>query len=247
MCKGGVSRLPSAVMQGQEFVDKYGFHGDLVTSIQPTRTYLVKKPAEHPVLENFRVHAFREVRCLTSSLSPFPRVPPYSMWHDDKAAAFLQVMLSPKSASQLEVLGGRVNMQLLVSILLKGILIKPTLCHVGELMSQSHASYGALGLGSSGTDLLCSLVSKRCVSGVDKKGAKTLYGAKITGGGSGGTVCILGASCGYCDSDVEEVQRAYRSETGYDPTVFRGSSMGALEFGHLRIRRWGDVRNAFAI
>jgi L-arabinokinase len=52
---------------------------------------------------------------------------------------------------------------------------------LGELMYESHASYSACGLGSEGTDLLVNLVR---ASG-PKNG---LYGAKITGGGSGGTV-----------------------------------------------------------
>ena len=55
---------------------------------------------------------------------------------------------------------------------------------LGELMYESHASYGACGLGSGGTDLLVKLVRE---SGL----ATGLYGAKITGGGSGGVVAVL--------------------------------------------------------
>ncbi|MBC8163503.1 MAG: GHMP kinase, partial [Roseiflexaceae bacterium] len=57
---------------------------------------------------------------------------------------------------------------------------------LGELMFQSHASYSACGLGSAGTDLLIELVRDQLGGG--------LYGAKITGGGSGGTVAVLGRS-----------------------------------------------------
>ena len=56
---------------------------------------------------------------------------------------------------------------------------------MGELMFASHASYSACGLGSDGTDLLVELVRQ-----VGRAGG--LFGAKITGGGSGGTVAILG-------------------------------------------------------
>ena len=56
---------------------------------------------------------------------------------------------------------------------------------LGELMYQSHASYTACGLGSDGTERLVELVRRAGV----KRG---LYGAKITGGGSGGTVAVLG-------------------------------------------------------
>jgi L-arabinokinase len=52
---------------------------------------------------------------------------------------------------------------------------------LGHLMRQSHESYSQCGLGSSRTDEIVSL-SK------DRDG---IYGAKITGGGSGGTVCLL--------------------------------------------------------
>ncbi|MBC7932492.1 MAG: GHMP kinase, partial [Rubrivivax sp.] len=55
---------------------------------------------------------------------------------------------------------------------------------LGELMYESHASYSACGLGSAGTDNLVELVRAAGVS-------LGLYGAKITGGGSGGTVAVL--------------------------------------------------------
>ena len=57
---------------------------------------------------------------------------------------------------------------------------------MGELMLQSHASYGACGLGSDGTDVLVKLV-------MEVGPERGLFGAKITGGGSGGTVAVLGA------------------------------------------------------
>lgn len=57
---------------------------------------------------------------------------------------------------------------------------------LGLLMLQSHVSYSGVGLGSQNTDLLVSLVE-------ELGPARGLFGAKITGGGSGGTVCVLGA------------------------------------------------------
>ena len=50
-------------------------------------------------------------------------------------------------------------------------------------MYESHASYGRCGLGSRGTDRLVALVKSAGP-------AAGLYGARITGGGSGGTVAI---------------------------------------------------------
>jgi L-arabinokinase len=97
---------------------------------------------------------------------------------------------------------------------------------LGELMYQSHASYSACGLGSSATDLLVRLV-RHLGSGAG------LYGAKITGGGSGGTVAVLarkGAS-----SHVHAVAKQYATESGRGARVFQGSSAGAEEFGTLTV------------
>ena len=104
---------------------------------------------------------------------------------------------------------------------------------LGELMYQSHASYSACGLGSAGTD--------RLVEFVREAGAERgLYGAKITGGGSGGTVAVLGRRG--ADAAVAEVARRYAEETGHAPYLFVGSSPGGASFGHIRLRRiTGDV------
>jgi galactokinase len=96
---------------------------------------------------------------------------------------------------------------------------------LGELMYQSHSSYSACGLGSDGTDRLVALVR---AAGT----ARGFYGAKITGGGSGGTVAVLTNR----GADIESIAAAYASETGHRPVVFSGSSLGAGAFGHLRVR-----------
>ncbi|HRG78691.1 MAG TPA: hypothetical protein PL167_03735 [Cyclobacteriaceae bacterium] len=56
-----------------------------------------------------------------------------------------------------------------------------TLKSMGELMYQSHESYSRCGLGSPRTDEIVTLA----------KNIPGIYGAKITGGGNGGTVCLL--------------------------------------------------------
>ena len=69
----------------------------------------------------------------------------------------------------------------------------------------------------------------------DRRGAGAgLYGAKITGGGSGGTVAVLGRRG--AEGTVAEVARRYAEETGHTPHVFGGSSPGAASFGHVRLR-----------
>jgi galactokinase len=99
---------------------------------------------------------------------------------------------------------------------------------LGALMYASHASYSACGLGSDGTDRLVELVR-------DARPRAGLHGAKITGGGSGGVVAVLG------ERDAEPAVRAiadrYARETGRPATVLGGSSPGAASFGVLRVRR----------
>ena len=70
---------------------------------------------------------------------------------------------------------------------------------LGAWMYQSHDSYSACGLGSEQTDELVRLVRDHAGQGV--------YGAKITGGGGGGTVCVL------CDGakGLETVRRIHES------------------------------------
>lgn len=98
---------------------------------------------------------------------------------------------------------------------------------MGELMYQSHASYSACGLGSDATDLLVRLVRE---AGPENG----LYGARITGGGSGGTVAVLGSrDAGYA---IALVASRYAAETGHQPYVFTGSSPGSAEFGVLKLK-----------
>ena len=87
----------------------------------------------------------------------------------------------------------------------------------GVQMLAAHASYSACGLGTKETDLLVQLAMQE--TGV--------VGAKITGGGSGGTVCVL------CQSEVEEgvitrLSTAYEEQIGHAPRIIRGTSPGAL-------------------
>ena len=99
---------------------------------------------------------------------------------------------------------------------------------MGELMYASHESYSACGLGSQGTDLLVELVRSQ---GVDRG----LFGAKITGGGSGGTVAVLGSSD--AEPTLLDIAHRYAAMTGHEPYIFRGSSPGSAAFGNLVIRR----------
>nr|XP_009612838.1 L-arabinokinase-like isoform X1 [Nicotiana tomentosiformis] len=108
---------------------------------------------------------------------------------------------------------------------------------LGELLYQCHYSYGDCGLGSDGTNRLVQLVQEMQHSKASKSGEGTLYGAKITGGGSGGTVCVIGRNSLKSSEQILEIQRRYKAATGYLPILFEGSSPGAGKFGYLRIRR----------
>jgi L-arabinokinase len=93
---------------------------------------------------------------------------------------------------------------------------------MGDLMYQSHYAYTECGLGSKATDLLVELARQEGVS-------NGIFGAKVTGGGAGGTVAVLGRR------DAEEafrrIVRKFGEARGFNPYVFEGSSMGADRFG----------------
>lgn len=97
---------------------------------------------------------------------------------------------------------------------------------IGKLMFQSHESYRACGLTEPGTERIVELVRESLDRG--------LYGARITGGGSGGTVAILARTGSR--GVIEEIASQYARETGRKPYIFHGSSPGCATFSHLRLR-----------
>ncbi|HTB11579.1 MAG TPA: galactokinase family protein [Bryobacteraceae bacterium] len=85
---------------------------------------------------------------------------------------------------------------------------------MGELMYQSHYAYTECGLGCEATDHIVDLVR-----------SEGLYGAKMTGGGAGGTVAVLFHKASE-DAFARVVER-YAEYSGSTPYVFEGSSPGA--------------------
>jgi galactokinase len=169
-------RLPER-MTGADFLARYGGITDVVTRVDPERTYPVRQAALHPVRENARVAYFAALL----------------EWMRDASATTLP------SAYQHAV-------------------------EMGGLMYASHASYGACGLGSAGTDQLVELVRE---AGPERG----LFGAKITGGGSGGTVAVLGTT--ESEPLVREIAARYASESGRVAELFTRSGPGAAELGVL--------------
>jgi L-arabinokinase len=94
----------------------------------------------------------------------------------------------------------------------------------GHLMYASHGSYSndAM-LGAPECDLLVKLARQREPEGI--------YGAKITGGGCGGTVAVLCETTDRATAALHDVMSQYEGETGKQAELFEGSSDGAWHVG----------------
>jgi galactokinase len=98
----------------------------------------------------------------------------------------------------------------------------------GRLMYGSHWSYGhRIGLGAAETDMLVRLARE---AGPEAG----IYGAKITGGGSGGTVALLTTAA--ARPAVEAVAGEYAALSGRTPEILEGTSPGAIAYGIKTIR-----------
>ena len=84
---------------------------------------------------------------------------------------------------------------------------------IGELISKSHTAYAECGLGSSSCDDLVCLARDF-----------GFLGAKMTGGGAGGVVAILGTADQ--QGDLEKLVATYAALRGEIPCIFEGSSNG---------------------
>lgn len=94
----------------------------------------------------------------------------------------------------------------------------------GGLMVQSHRSYSdRIDLGSPETDLLVRIA-------MELGSPRGVYGAKITGGGSGGTVAVLGIADALDDA-ADRIAKQYHLATGNQPTILSGTSNGAVDEG----------------
>ncbi len=98
-----------------------------------------------------------------------------------------------------------------VAILKKSIIPNNDLLELGELMLASHESYSACGLGSDATDYLVLLAQKYKNQGV--------LGAKITGGGNGGTVVILAIGAEGLKA-AKQIHADYQAFVGHDVVFF---------------------------
>jgi len=99
---------------------------------------------------------------------------------------------------------------------------------LGELMYLAHIGYSECGLGSEATDKIVELVRTEKANG--------LLGAKITGGGAGGTVAILGWNTSAAEAAFQRVLSKYADWSKSEPYVFTGSSAGCDRFGVVRFQ-----------
>ncbi|MGC8667679.1 MAG: galactokinase [Chthonomonadales bacterium] len=112
----------------------------------------------------------------------------------------------------------------IMEILRQGSCDPDALREVGELMLAAHTAYSnLLRLGSPETDLIVALAMERGAS-------HGIYGAKITGGGSGGAVAILGLGED-ADAAARQICAEYERRTGLRTHFMAGTSEGALQLG----------------
>ncbi|CAI5978373.1 unnamed protein product [Closterium sp. NIES-64] len=193
-----------ATMHGSAFLARHASHGDPATTVAADLHYPVWPASRHPVMDHFRTRCFRSL-LLTH------------VEHEEGGKEVQGKGVEGEGDEGADEGGGAVSGG--------GRLEQMAL--LGELMMQSHASYTACGLGSPATDLIVALARTH----MGPHGP--LWGAKITGGGSGGTVCVLGDSTAAAQAAVDDVCRRFENSTGHRPHLFRGSSPGAAHFGHL--------------
>ena len=91
---------------------------------------------------------------------------------------------------------------------------------LGELMFQSDAAYTACDLHSEETQLLVKLIRQH------RSSADLVFGAKITGGGGGGTVAVLAQNSLAATETIHEIIDRYETMTRQRTCLFSGSSSG---------------------
>ncbi len=98
------------------------------------------------------------------------------------------------------------------------------LSNLGELMFQSDASYTACDLNSEETQLLVNLIRQ------ETSLSKVLFGAKITGGGGGGTVAVLARNSSEAVGVIQDIVHRYETLTRRRTRIFSGSSSGLIAY-----------------
>lgn len=117
--------------------------------------------------------------------------------HGDRATAIEPDTMYPIRVATLHAVEERARVERFRQALL-GAIDRDTLAELGDLMFASHESYSACNLGSSPTDAIVERVRRERAAG------RGVWGARVTGGGSGGTVAIL-AECDHADAALARI------------------------------------------
>lgn len=104
------------------------------------------------------------------------------------------------------------------------------LISLGELMFLSHRSYSECGLGNPN---ITDFVRRLRLAG-PRVG---IYGAKISGSGTGGTIAVLLKKMAL--PSLENMVDEFGKDNNVAPRIFTGNSPGAIEFDHLELK-WFD-------
>ena len=99
---------------------------------------------------------------------------------------------------------------------------------LGDLLFAADDQYVAAGRGDRATDLIVAQARARRDAG------GSVFGAKTTGRGGGGTVLLLGEH-GKVWYEALRIKKALLQATGHSGHVFRWSSPGALAFGSIEL------------
>ena len=193
-------KLPESML-GRAFLKNFRGTNDPVTKVNPRTVYRVRQGTDHPVFEMERVREF--VRLLKQA---------------GEMDGSLQI-----SDRRLPMVEGRTGCGVVEAIenrKTRSGVRDAFMRRAGELMYASHASYSDCAhLGHPLTDKLVAMVR-------DLGPGKGFYGAKITGGGSGGTVAILMQDSPVCRRRLRTLRQRYERETGRETMGFAGSGPG---------------------
>ncbi len=100
---------------------------------------------------------------------------------------------------------------------------------LGDLMFASHEYYSQLGCSNDACDLVVNVLKQR-----REKGG-SVFGARLTGRGGGGTVVLMGEPTKVWHEALR-AKKALKESTGHSGHVFRWSSPGAMSFGSLELQ-----------
>lgn len=158
-------------MMGREWLERFDHLDDEFSTVEKARLYPLRDGASFPIEENFRCELAMRLLGSTQNDKSNHDKSNHGKPKDDNAHA------KPQDDVALQERSSHKNFSDFSSQ-------EPALRALGELMFQSHAGYSTIGLGSRETDAM--------VEAARRMGPQNgIYGARVSGGGSGGTVVVL--------------------------------------------------------